>query len=221
MTEGGTSYVPQIGRHIQTASVVPPGAFPNGSGPGTSEETIIPGWISIVNERESAAVLAEWAAIQEAERKAKEEGDPCKRTFENEVATDGGSKPVLTAWATIEWCYAGGRVISSNTVNHGAHIYNKNLPFYLQAGEWKLSGVAHQYGTFDVTGWYVIWTFQYEYSVPIITKLEDMIVPSVTARSWISLVFELFGDGEVYSYARVGSGLGASIPLCQLLVGKC
>jgi YD repeat-containing protein len=66
-TESGASYVPQIGRRIQTASVVPPGAFPNGSGPGTPEETVIPGWITSINEKESAATLAEWAAIQEAE----------------------------------------------------------------------------------------------------------------------------------------------------------
>lgn len=65
-TEGGASYVPQIGRRIQTASVVPPGAFPDGSGPGAPEETVLPGWISTINEKESAAVLEEWAAFQEA-----------------------------------------------------------------------------------------------------------------------------------------------------------
>lgn len=78
-SEGGASYVPQLGRRIQTASVIPPGAFPNGSGPGTPEETVVPGWITAINEQESAATLAEWAAIQEAERKALEGEDPeCK-----------------------------------------------------------------------------------------------------------------------------------------------
>lgn len=76
VTEGGATYVPQIGRHIQTASVVPPGDFPNGSGPGSPEETVIPGWITAINERESAAVLSEWAAIQRAEVLALESGDP-------------------------------------------------------------------------------------------------------------------------------------------------
>ncbi|HEX5308014.1 MAG TPA: 6-bladed beta-propeller [Solirubrobacteraceae bacterium] len=74
--EGGTSYVPQIAKDIETASVVPPGAFPDGSGPGSPEETVIPGWITAINEAESSATLAEWAAIQAAESEASCTADP-------------------------------------------------------------------------------------------------------------------------------------------------
>ena len=41
-TQGGASYVPQVARALQTAPVVPPGAFPNGS-PGT-QFTAAPSW---------------------------------------------------------------------------------------------------------------------------------------------------------------------------------
>ena len=34
VTQGGASYVPQIARNLQTAPVVPPGAFPDGPGTG-------------------------------------------------------------------------------------------------------------------------------------------------------------------------------------------
>jgi YD repeat-containing protein len=72
VTQGGASYVPQIARSLQTALVVPPGAFPNGSGTGSQYGSEIPGWyISLLSE-ESANTLAEYTAKVEAERRQKE-----------------------------------------------------------------------------------------------------------------------------------------------------
>jgi DNA-binding beta-propeller fold protein YncE len=67
--QGGASYVPEVARDLQTYPVVPPGAFPNGSGTDSPYTAEIPGWLTELEGPKSAATLAEWAA----ELKAKEE----------------------------------------------------------------------------------------------------------------------------------------------------
>ena len=71
-TEGGASYVPQIARSLQTAPVVPPGAFPNGDGTGSENTAVIPGWSTALANQESANTLAAYTAKLEAEKKQKE-----------------------------------------------------------------------------------------------------------------------------------------------------
>jgi DNA-binding beta-propeller fold protein YncE len=66
-TNGGASYVPQVARNLQTAPVVPPGAFPNGQGAGSPYSSEIAGWFTTLSAEESAATLAEYAAEQRAE----------------------------------------------------------------------------------------------------------------------------------------------------------
>jgi YD repeat-containing protein len=74
-TQGGASYVPQIGRNLETAPVEPPGAFPNGQGTGSQYDSEIPGWYISLSDAESATTLAEYTARQEAlRRKMEEEG---------------------------------------------------------------------------------------------------------------------------------------------------
>jgi hypothetical protein len=104
-TQAGASYVPQVARDLQTAPVVPPGAFPNGQGTGEQYGAEIPGWYISLSGQESAATLAEWTAEQEAlKREAEEIGhieealgaDPLVRTYWDErqvdeaVANSGG-----------------------------------------------------------------------------------------------------------------------------------
>jgi hypothetical protein len=72
-TKGGASYVPQVARDLQTAPVVPPGAFPNGSGTGSENTAVIPGWSTALANAESAATLAEYTVEQEALRKKAEQ----------------------------------------------------------------------------------------------------------------------------------------------------
>jgi hypothetical protein len=73
-TEGGASYVPQVARSLQTDPVIPPGAFPNGSGTESPYTSTIAAGIVALNEKESAGAIAEYIAKQEAlKRKAEEE----------------------------------------------------------------------------------------------------------------------------------------------------
>ena len=67
ITQGGASYVPQIARNLQTAPVIPPGAFPNGSGTGSEATSEIPGWYTKLSEDESAATRAEYQKKLEEE----------------------------------------------------------------------------------------------------------------------------------------------------------
>ncbi len=79
VAQGGASYVPQIARDLQTAPVVAPGAFPNGSGTPSPHVSEIPGWAGTLANGESAATVTEWTAKlkareEEALRKCEEEG---------------------------------------------------------------------------------------------------------------------------------------------------
>jgi YD repeat-containing protein len=77
VTQSGASYVPQIARNLQTAPVVPPGAFPNGQGTGSQYCSEIPGWYISLSNEESATTIAEYAAEQAAlKRQAEEEQAP-------------------------------------------------------------------------------------------------------------------------------------------------
>jgi hypothetical protein len=71
-TEDGASYVPQLARYLQTAIMVPPGAFPNGAGTGSPVTTEIPGWSVTLDQAESAATIAAYAAQQVMEREIAE-----------------------------------------------------------------------------------------------------------------------------------------------------
>ena len=71
-TEGGASYVPQVARYLQTAPVVPPGAFPDGQGSGSPYTAEIPGWWPVEASERSAATIAEYAARQVMEREVAE-----------------------------------------------------------------------------------------------------------------------------------------------------
>ncbi len=72
-TQSGASYVPQVARALQTAPIVPPGAFPDGQGTGSQDTSEIPGWYVSLSGQQSAATLAEWPAKQKAREKEAEE----------------------------------------------------------------------------------------------------------------------------------------------------
>ena len=58
--------VPQVARALQTAPVVPPGAFPDGEETDAQDTSVIPGWSILLSGQQSAATLAEWPAKQKA-----------------------------------------------------------------------------------------------------------------------------------------------------------
>lgn len=67
--ESGASYVPQVARTLQTAPVVPPGAFPNGS-PGTQfTATVSPGLLQFAQEEATQI----WQRAEAERQKAREE----------------------------------------------------------------------------------------------------------------------------------------------------
>jgi YD repeat-containing protein len=68
-TQGGASYVPQIARTLQTAQVIPPGAFPDGA-PGTPETSTISAASLASAEAEGKQIFAE---VEAARQKAREE----------------------------------------------------------------------------------------------------------------------------------------------------
>jgi hypothetical protein len=84
-SEGGASYVPQVARSLQTDPVIPPGAFPNGSGTESPYTSTIATGIVAVNEKESAGAIAEYIAKQEAlKRKAEQEAHEDQEKYERE-----------------------------------------------------------------------------------------------------------------------------------------
>jgi DNA-binding beta-propeller fold protein YncE len=67
--QSGTSYVPQVAITLQTAPVVPPGAFPNGS-PGTqATATVSPASLQFAQEQATQA----WQTAEAERQKAREE----------------------------------------------------------------------------------------------------------------------------------------------------
>ena len=74
-TENGESYVPQVARALQTAPVVPPGAFPNGA-PGTQFTAAIVTAGAIAGAEEIATQF--WQKTEAERQKAKEEEEARK-----------------------------------------------------------------------------------------------------------------------------------------------
>jgi len=92
VNEGGASYVPQLAQSLQTAPVVPPGAFPNGQGTGDKYVSEIPGWIIAVRNAESTDLMEEYLAKQEAL---------------NQAATEAALNEVGEGEDPTNWYYAG------------------------------------------------------------------------------------------------------------------
>jgi hypothetical protein len=132
-TQSGASYVPQVARALQTAPVVPPGAFPNGSS-GTqftaapvaagaiagAQEIATQFWQKAEAERqkareeEAAAVLRR---CQEeggcgAKSSGEEEDDPCE-TVTDSYSAEMLGVVVLDVSAKIKYCWTAQRVESA------------------------------------------------------------------------------------------------------------
>jgi YD repeat-containing protein len=136
-TMGGASYVPQVARDLQTAPVIPPGAFPNGTGTGSAYTSEIPGWSIELDKAESVATILEYAAKQEAaRRKAEQEALETAERIESEenedpctTTTESGSEELfgattMSASVTVAWCYSAKRVVSAHILTQKATAYN-------------------------------------------------------------------------------------------------
>jgi DNA-binding beta-propeller fold protein YncE len=114
-TQGGASYVPQVARALQTAPVVPPGAFPNGS-PGTQFTAAPVTAGAIAGAQEIAAQFWQQAEAERQkakEREATEALQKCREEGGCGELVDPECKVTVAVGATIsstgkEWVYARG-----------------------------------------------------------------------------------------------------------------
>ncbi len=212
-TQGGASYVPQVARALQTAPVVPPGAFPNGA-PGT-QFTAAPVTAGAIAGAQAIATQF-WQTAEAERQKAKEEeaakalqqcqeeggcgaevgtegGDPCVETYESEWETEGGLS--YSAWVTIEWCYGNGKVYSANVKNRGTHAKGGGLLYSISFSRWESQSEWIQGGVYYIREIAVF--------TATATLLADITSPVPVPEEWfyITLEFELYGDGKAYSRA--------------------
>lgn len=99
-TQGGTSYVPQVARNLQTTPAIPPGAFPNGMGDGTTYRATIP-----AGEMASAEAIAKqiYAEAEAARQKARElEAEERERQAALNAAKGSGAASVARTMPTEE-----------------------------------------------------------------------------------------------------------------------
>jgi hypothetical protein len=126
-TQSGASYVPQVARALQTAPVVPPGAFPNGSS-GTqftaapvtagaiagAQEIATQFWQEAEAERQKAREEEAAAALQKCREEggcgAEEEESACQHAFETtgQEACEGGIDPSLLLTSKQSFVLAAG-----------------------------------------------------------------------------------------------------------------
>jgi YD repeat-containing protein len=109
-TQGGATYVPQVARSLQTAPVIPPGAFPNGQ-PGTQETaTVSPGELVAAGERAAQIWEQTEAERQKArEREAAEALQKCR-----EEGGCGAEVPGEETFGDPIHCYVGGEIVNEN-----------------------------------------------------------------------------------------------------------
>jgi sugar lactone lactonase YvrE len=209
---GGSTYVPQLGAPLQTEPVTPPGAIPNGLGSSAAFVAEVSA-TEIASGNEAAKRHAEEGAAEEkaAELQAQEKilqqcreeggcgaepqggGDPCTTAFESEKEYDPLGEEVISAWATIEWCYGGGKVLSAHLKkgSYGHHQYSPPwVPGYsMSFSHWESTAMF-------VGEVYVIHEIAvFQYGVPYLLGLASP-VPIPTYYLYLELDFELYGDGK-------------------------
>jgi hypothetical protein len=118
---GTVSYVPQLGRNLQTEAVTPPGMAVNGAEgmpyiSQVSAWSIQAGEDQAKNDSKSYEAELQRAAEKEAQEKAceigsicqePEEEDPCE-TIEASGSAEFGGATVMSAWAKVKWCWTDG-----------------------------------------------------------------------------------------------------------------
>lgn len=155
-TRGGASYVPQIARNLQTAPVVPPGAFPNGQGTGSQDDSEIPGWYISLSSAESAETLAAWTAKQKSERGVVEVGEdpPFQKWF--------GQSGQVTAELVVDElvaCYGDSAYFDSHVmavaecVVSNTHFYFADVAFETYGGTHAEKEIVEHYGVNTIIQW--------------------------------------------------------------------
>ncbi|HST31998.1 MAG TPA: hypothetical protein VLJ80_00620 [Solirubrobacteraceae bacterium] len=218
-TLGGASYVPQLARNLQTAPVVPPGAFPNGQGTGSPYGSEIPGWYIKLSEEQSAATLAEYVAAQEAlAREAAEQaseegggeegggggeggGDPCSTAYEEKTASGGILGGEVAARADISYCWEPGQVLSvhwryKRHRQDGGSILDISFEHWNDAAWWIGGHTSYEVET----------TAVFRFSTPC-PPVGAPAVCGPWGKFWIHIWFTVNPDGSVESRAEFHKSL--------------
>ena len=149
--QSGASYVPQIARSLQTASIVPPGAFPNGQGTGSQYKSEIPGWYINLSSQEAENTQAEYAAKQ----KAREEevifsgNDPLQTRYFGST----GEVTMEELWHELKAC--GGYASEINEalcIVRVSHLYLGN-PIFERFLYHPEEAIANHFGVSRVVEW--------------------------------------------------------------------
>jgi hypothetical protein len=125
-TKGGASYIPQIASSIQTAPIVPPGAFPNGQ-PGTQYEGAEVSPIGLKIAEEKAAQTWQQTETERQKQKEKEAAETLQNCREeggcgaassgNEE--EGGAEENITLDPTFTTEFAPHNLSQTNTSQYG------------------------------------------------------------------------------------------------------
>ncbi len=219
IAQGGSSYVPELGRQLQTEGLTPVGDE-NGTFTGAPYTTPIPvAAIASANEW-AGGVVQSYLAAQAAKAQQEEEereragtpvgnvpgpeggGDPCTTSFaQGHVSLLG--KQFISAWTTISWCYNGHEVFNAHLKNHGVHVHNhwwwpEEFEFvrWINRAEW----LSYRVGEI----WFIERTAEFNAEVPnapIPSEFEGGVNPHTIW--YIHLVFELFPNGEARAFSTV------------------
>ena len=110
-TQGGASYVPQVARALQTAPVVPPGAFPNGS-PGTQFTAAPVTAGAIAGAQEIATQFWQEAEAERQKAKEREAAEALQKC--QEEGGCGAEVPGEEEFGDPIRCYVGGGIVNEN-----------------------------------------------------------------------------------------------------------
>ena len=85
-TQGGSSYVPEIGRPLQTGPIASPGEFPNGTG---GVGVVRAPYLGVATEQQKGIIIQEVGAREEAKRREAEEKAKMEECPASECHVDG------------------------------------------------------------------------------------------------------------------------------------
>jgi hypothetical protein len=220
VTTGASSYEPEIGRPLQTEPTASPGAFPDGTG---GAGIVGAPYLGADNAQLKTIAVEHEAALeaakkQEGEERAKEnecpasecglsegnlptpeEGgaDPCESTFLSERQDYHPIESLaFSAWVDIEWCYGGGKVLSSHVKDRGHHQGNT----WMDPGYEMLFERWESKSEWDGNDWRIQQVAVFNYTPP--RWVEDSLSLQVYRR-FVDFEFMLEPDGQAKTSVEV------------------
>ncbi len=164
-TQSGATYVPLIGRALQTEPIASPGSFPDGTG---GAGIVKAPYLGVMTEQLRTIGIQEEAAHEEAKKReaaeraaweecpasechvngagegncevncvVEEEGDPCE-TVKAYGSAEFLGATVMKAWAKIKWCWTKNRVVSAYGAGKGELAIDQwDVPLHFKFLRWE------------------------------------------------------------------------------------